>query len=584
MAKSASGVKAGAAYIELALRDTVSDGLRRAERRIELFGEKITEVGSAVAMTGAAVAALGGAIVGMAAASVAAFTSIAGDFSDLAAQTGLSVELMSELETALKDAGSSVADFGASVVKLRRNIFEASTGSEGLVEAFDALGLKAEDLINLSADEQFLRVADALSRMKNPTERMAIAMQLFGKSAFKMLPILEAGAGGIEAFREKARQMGFSLSGETADAADALGTQIEILTDQLGRVTVAIGEALLPVARAFVAVIQGIVGRVIEFIRENTGLVLGVVAAGAALLAVGTAIGVVGAALVGLGAVISGTATVMGALASVASIVAAAVAGIVPAAVAAWTALTGPVALVVAGVVAVGVAIAHVTGLLSQMGSSFMSLWDTALGFADTLRGAWQGVTDAIAGNDLALAGEIAVKGLEVATRRGLERIVQDVIAPFVAKVAELLSYLPSMFQVILNDMSGLIRAGSPLIDFGADDAEKELDGLADKAARARRDAERANRRGEPFSPSAPASPVVPSLVAPALDALPDLAPAVGEIRARMSAMGGFNATSLGGMFGDSGSKIEEHTKKSAEVLQKILEQAKKDRATLVWS
>jgi hypothetical protein len=82
------GIKAGAAYVELSMRDSVTEPLRRAEKRMELFGEKVKEIGSAVAMAGAAVAAFGGAIVGAAAASVAAFAKIAGDFSDLAAQTG----------------------------------------------------------------------------------------------------------------------------------------------------------------------------------------------------------------------------------------------------------------------------------------------------------------------------------------------------------------------------------------------------------------------------------------------------------------------------------------------------------------
>ncbi len=579
MAKSASGVKAGAAYIELMLRDSVSDGLRKAEKRLELFGEKTKEIGSAVAMAGAAVAAFGGAIVGAAAASVAAFSKIAGDFSDLAAQTGLTVELMSELETALKDAGSSVEEFAKSAVKMQRAISEANSGSKSAAETLARLGLSASDLINLSADEQFLKIADALAKVKNPTDRLSLAMELFGKSAYKMLPVLEAGGAGIEEFRKKARDMGFSLKGETADAADALGTQIEVLQDQFGRVAVAIGEVLLPVAQAFVAVMQGLVGRVIEFIRENTGLVLGVVAAGAALLAVGTAIGVVGASIYALGAVFAGAATLAGALASAASFVAAAVAGIVPAAIAAWTALTGPVALVIAGVVAVGVAVAYVTGLLSQMGASFVALWDTALGFADTLRGAWEGVTDAIAGNDFALAGEIAMKGLEAAMLRGFANIMQQVVMPFVQKVADLLSNIPGLGG--LSQAAGAYSAASGVLGIGASGAEKELEYLRDKARALRKESKSTRREIAPSEFTAPEAPVIPDIASPTL---PDLAPATAEIQTRMSAMGGFNAAALGGMFGDSSSQIEEHTKRSAEYLAKLLEQGKKNRATLVWS
>jgi hypothetical protein len=566
------------------MRDKITEPLRRAEKRMELFGEKVKEIGSAVAMAGAAVTAFGGAIVGAAAASVAAFAKIAGDFSDLAAQTGLTAELMSELETALKDAGSSVEEFSKSVVKLRRFISEAAQGTTSAVEALDRLGLSAEDLIGLSADEQFLRIADALSKVKNPTDRLALAMELFGKSAYKMLPVLEAGGAGIEEFRRKAREMGFSLSGETADAADALGTQIEVLQDQFGRIAVAIGEALLPVANAFVAVMQGLVGRVIQFIRENQGLVLGVTAAGVALLGVGTAIGIVGAGLVTFGVLISTTSTVLGALAATSSLVATAFAGIVPAATAAWAAVTGPVFLAVAGVLTLGAALAYATGLLGAVADAFGSLWDVGVDAANGIASAWQGVTDAIAADDWSLAGEIAVQGLEVAIRRGLEGIVSRVVIPFAAKVYEIIGKIPGLGSVA--DFGAALSASGGLIDFGGSQAQRELDELTKRAREARRDASPASRPIEPddIAPSAPALPALPELPGVDAPALPDLAPAQAEIQTRLSAMGGFNAAALGGMFGDSGSKIEEHTKKSAEYLQKLLEQGKRQRDALVWS
>ena len=59
MSKGASGIKAGAAYIELGVRNKMSQGLRDAQKRMELFGERVREIGSSVAMAGAAMAAFG---------------------------------------------------------------------------------------------------------------------------------------------------------------------------------------------------------------------------------------------------------------------------------------------------------------------------------------------------------------------------------------------------------------------------------------------------------------------------------------------------------------------------------------------
>ena len=579
MSKSASGVKAGAAYIELMLRDQVSAGLSKAEKRLQAFADKVDEIGTLVATAGAAMTAFGGAILAVAGAGVAAFTKIAGDFSDLAAQTGLSVRLMSELETALKDAGSSVEEFASSTVKMRKAIFAAFNGSDEAKHALDALGLSAADLVMLSADEQFLKIADALSRMKNPTERMAIAMQLFGKSAYKMLPVLEAGAGGIEAFREKARQMGFSLSGETADAADALGTQIEILQDQLGRVAVAIGEVLLPPAQAFVGILQSMVGNVIGFVRENQGLVFGLVAGGAAIAAVGTVATVAGGALIGLAAAIKGGAVVVGVLGAAVSALSVTIGSIVPAATAAWAAVTGPVGLAVAGIAAVGAAIAWATGLLSQTVSSLGAAWDAAFALTADLRDAWLGVTDAIAAGDLALAGEVAIAGLKAAFLRGLANIVQDAVIPFVAKVGELLSNIPGLGS--LGYQASMLRGIAPLIDFGAKDAEKELDTLSARAAKARREAERTKREIMPLDIGAPTPPEIET--PKVKDVKEKLDKAAAEIQTRMSAMGGFNATSLGGMFGGADDMVAQQ-KRSNEFLAKLLDQGKRERERLVWS
>jgi hypothetical protein len=384
---------------------------------------------------------------------------------------------------------------------------------------------------------------------------------------------------GIEAFREKARQMGFSLSGETADAADALGTQIEVLQDQFGRVAVAIGEVLLPPAQAFVGVLQSLAGRVIEFVRQNQGLVFGLVAGGAAIAAVGTAATVAGGALIALGVAIKGGAVVVGVLGAAMSALSVAFASIVPTATAAWAAVTAPAALAVAGIAAVGVAIAWATGLLSQAASSFVAVWDAAVGLTDDIRDAWTGVTDAIAAGDLALAGEVAIAGLKAAFLRGLAKIVQDAVIPFVAKVSELLSKIPGLGD--LGGQAAILRGIAPLIDFGARDAEKELDALTAKAAKARRESERTKREIAPLDIGAPTPP---ELDLPKVkDVKEKLDKSVAEIETRMSAMGGFNAAALGGMFGGADDMVAQQ-RRSNEFLSKIVEQGKKNRATLVWS
>ena len=316
-AGSTSGIRAGRAYVELGANDKLTATLDRAKKKLQDFGDAVREAGAGVRDAGLRIAAFGAAIAGAAAASVMAYTKIAGDFSDLAAQTGLSVEMMSELETALKDAGTSVEDFAKSAVKMQKAIFEAASGSEAAQASFAALGLDVGRLLSMSPDQQFTAIAEALSKVENPTERLGLAMEIFGKSASKLMPVLAGGASGIQAFRAEAQRLGLSISGETADAADQLGTQIEILKDQTLRVAVAIGEALAPAAREVVAALQGGIGAVVQWIKANRESVVAAVGWGIAIGVVGAAIAAVGVGIIATGAIITGLGTIIGALSAV---------------------------------------------------------------------------------------------------------------------------------------------------------------------------------------------------------------------------------------------------------------------------
>lgn len=58
----------------------------------------------------------------------------------------------------------------------------------------------------------YWEVIDALGEVSNETERDAIAMQLFGKSAQDLNPLIAQGSEGIAALTEEAKRMGAVLS------------------------------------------------------------------------------------------------------------------------------------------------------------------------------------------------------------------------------------------------------------------------------------------------------------------------------------------------------------------------------------
>lgn len=582
---SGKDVKAGGAYVEISARsEKLQAGLKAAKKRLDDFGKSVKDVGTGVMDVGVKMAAFGAAITGVAAASVLAYTKIAGDFADLAAQTGLTVELMSELETALKDSGTTVEAFAKNVVKMQKAIFEAASGSKAASETFAALGLDVAKLMAMSPDDQFVAIAEALSKVQNPTQRLGFALEIFGKSAEKLMPILSGGASGIAAFRAEAQRLGLSLSGDAAEAADALGTQIEILQDQTIRIAVAIGEALAPAARDLVAALQGVVGSVVNWIKSNRDSIPVVVGWAAAIGTVGAVIAGVGVGIIALGAVITGLGTIVGALSAVIGFLGAAWGVVAAAATAAWGAMLSPVGLVIAGVVALVGVIAYFTGALgaaaSFVGQAFGAMGAVVGDTVETIKSSMGGIVDALASGNIELAGQIAMKGLEVAFREGLAKIYSDVVMPFVKGVGDLMSYIPG-----LGGAASALSIGAAVVGVSAGatgDARKELDDLI-KQAKDLRGLQQGPGRVAPVmsplgTPEIPAVPdmvipdvVIPDVVVPKLDAQ------ANEVNRRMSAIGGFNATALSGVVGqvDAQDQIAKNTAAMLEQLKNIFREVR---------
>jgi hypothetical protein len=424
MAGNASGIRAGRAYVEMGASDKLSAALDAAKKKLQEFGASVQQVGTSIRDAGLKIAAFGAAAVGGAAAAVAAYTKIAGDFADIAAQTGLSVELLSEMETAVKDAGGTVEGFAKNAVKMQKAIVDAANGGKEAGETFARLGLDVSKLMAMTPDQQFVAIADAISKVQNPSERLALALSVFGKSAATLMPVLAGGAAGIQQMRAEAQRLGLSFTTQTAVAADALGTQMEILKDQTLRVAVSIGEALAPAASEVVAVLQGAVGTIINWIKQNKDAVVAVAAWGAGLLAAGAVIASIGISIVALGSVISGLGTILGALATVVGFLTAAWATVAGAAAAAWTAMTGPVGLAIAGIGALVGAVFYLSNGFSVVGDFvgqvFGNMVTQAVGAVADIKGAIGGIGDAMAAGNLQLAGEILWAGLRVVWFRGV--------------------------------------------------------------------------------------------------------------------------------------------------------------------
>jgi hypothetical protein len=393
------GIRAGRAFVELGVSDKLSAGLRRAQKRLEAFGQGLRSAGIRLAGLGAAAVT---ALLG----SVKVFSGMGDALDKMSLRTGVSAEALSELGFAAEQSGADLETLENGLKFMQRSLVDAAKGSATAQHALSLLGLSVADLAGLSPEKQFKVLADRLAKVTDPALRTALAMEIFGRAGTKLLPLLSAGAAGIEELQQQARSLGLTVSTQTAKDAAELNDTLNILWRVVKQGVFAIGGALAPTIKKLSQRITRVIVTATDWIKRNKDLVVWA-------LKVAAGVVVVGAALIGLGVVISGVGAALGVLASIASGIGA-VFGLVGAAVAA---LLSPIGLVVAAVLGLGAALLVTSGAggaaLEWLGEQFTRLRD----WATKVIG---GISDALAAGDIALAAEVLWLSLKVIWQQGV--------------------------------------------------------------------------------------------------------------------------------------------------------------------
>lgn len=263
MAATAAGIRAGKAFVEIGTQDSaLTKGLRAAQEKVTKFGKAVGEMGTQLATAGAAMLAP----IGLA---VKQFIDFGSQLDDTAKKTGFTVETLSELKFAGDQSGSSLEDIEKAAKKMASTLVDAKNGSDSAADSLAQLGLSAGTLLQLSPENQFLTIADALSKVDDATLKAALAQDIFGRAGTALLPMLAEGAEGLQALREEARKVGATMSKEDAAAAETLGDALGSLSAAAGSAFRQIGAELAPILHELAATFTELLPKVRDFIREN---------------------------------------------------------------------------------------------------------------------------------------------------------------------------------------------------------------------------------------------------------------------------------------------------------------------------
>lgn len=214
------------------------DGLKKALDNMQGFSS-----GTVLAMSAAA-------------AGVAALMKVVGELHDITKKaaadvdeiltesmtTGLSTRTIQQLKYAENLIDVSYSTITGSLTKLTQNMDKARDGNEDLAESFARLGVVITDESGQLRDAEsvFYDVIDALGAMENPTERDAAAMEILGKSALDLNPLIIQGSAALKAYAAEAEATGYVLDesmlkklGEVDDASQKLELTLDSVKKEL---------------------------------------------------------------------------------------------------------------------------------------------------------------------------------------------------------------------------------------------------------------------------------------------------------------------------------------------------------------
>lgn len=233
---------AGSIVIDLLMKTgSFETDTGRAEKRLKQFKKEAQDAGKAI---GAAFVGFASAASVLVKGSIDAFDAT----SKLAASVGTTTESLSALSYAADLSGISQEELGSSLAKLAKNSAEAASGTKLQAEAFAALGVSATgaDGILKNTDVLLGEIAEKFSGYADGAAKTALAQEFFGKSGAKLIPLLNAGAAGIDELKQEAEALGLVIGGDAAAAAEVFNDNISRVQGVVKGLFNGIAQQLLP--------------------------------------------------------------------------------------------------------------------------------------------------------------------------------------------------------------------------------------------------------------------------------------------------------------------------------------------------
>lgn len=204
---------------------------------------------------------------------------LADDIVTLSKTTGMSTDALQEWNYASELLDVSTETTSGSITKMIRSMNMAREGTGTAYDAFTKLHVKITDTNGVLRDQNtvFYELIDKLGKVSDETERDALAMAIFGRSARDLNPLIEAGSGELRQLAQEAHNVGYVMDAETLESFNKLQDGLDRLDNKSVELKATLGEALLPVLIGIVDVITSIPSEAVSIILIVTTITVSII-------------------------------------------------------------------------------------------------------------------------------------------------------------------------------------------------------------------------------------------------------------------------------------------------------------------
>jgi len=247
------------------------------------FGSKMSEVGTKLTGLGQKMRGLsmaGAAVTGAIGALAVKSGKAADDLNTLSKVTGIATDKLQLYKLAAEQVDVSVDAIAKSQQRLKKNMLTASEGGS-VAETFKKLGINVKDSNGQlrDADEVFNEAIKKLGSMKNETERDALAMKLFGKSAAELNPLIEDGGKAYSNLTKLMKENNINLVDQkTLDQANKFNDSIDNIKSIFGATLQSVGTQLAAYLAPALEKVVGLVGKLAGWLSNLSPQVLTIIA------------------------------------------------------------------------------------------------------------------------------------------------------------------------------------------------------------------------------------------------------------------------------------------------------------------